>query len=581
MENFEVQGFLQIAVIIGGLLIVILRNHIVDISKALLPDPKLLGRYLLTRGLVPESVPKRFTILIADLDGDDRELRQTSYIDAALRHHAGLEIIRIGPGPRPFVKGTRSEADAAGISYAQKELIYHRGDIYIFGEVAKADARLRLRFVATLKDGDSKHGSYGLEGAELPLDFTTDFHAVLLVQILEAVSPVINQEGRFVADLLHPILPKLEHLVDEMPADLDTDERGLIQHSFGMAAYRVGEQLGTCDLLETAVLAFRAALAERTQARVPLEWARTQSNLGNALTELGSRESSSARLEEAVSAYRSALEERTRERVPLDWARTQNNLGNVLSIIGEREGSAARLREAIVALRSALEERAREHVPHDWATTQTNLGIAFQLIGVRERKIEFLEDAVSAFESALEEFSQDRVPLRWAATQNNLGNALAILGEWMRERAVLERAVSAFRAALEERSVEKVPLDWATTQNNLGAALMALGEKEDSIARLKEAVIAFESSLRQRTRERVPLHWAMTQENLGLAFRLIAERSWDSDLANQAVETIHSALEVFEDIKASGSIRKAKLNLVIAKEFQAMIEGQDRAASSR
>jgi len=33
-------------------------------------------------------------------------------------------------------------------------------------------------------------------------------------------------------------------------------------------------------------------------------------------------------VEEAVAAYRAALEERTRERVPLDWARTQMNLGN-------------------------------------------------------------------------------------------------------------------------------------------------------------------------------------------------------------------------------------------------------------
>ncbi len=57
----------------------------------------------------------------------------------------------------------------------------------------------------------------------------------------------------------------------------------------------------------------------------------TQNNLGNALASLGERErQSTARLEEAVAAYREALKEWTRERVPLDWARTQNNLGNAL-----------------------------------------------------------------------------------------------------------------------------------------------------------------------------------------------------------------------------------------------------------
>ena len=67
------------------------------------------------------------------------------------------------------------------------------------------------------------------------------------------------------------------------------------------------------------------------------------------------REGGTARLEEAVAAYRAALEERTRERVPLDWAGTQTNLGNALRRLGEREGGTARLREAITAYDAALE----------------------------------------------------------------------------------------------------------------------------------------------------------------------------------------------------------------------------------
>jgi hypothetical protein len=38
------------------------------------------------------------------------------------------------------------------------------------------------------------------------------------------------------------------------------------------------------------------------------------------LTLFGERESGTARLEEAVAVYRAALEERTRARVPLQWA---------------------------------------------------------------------------------------------------------------------------------------------------------------------------------------------------------------------------------------------------------------------
>ncbi|MEL7343484.1 MAG: hypothetical protein AAFN59_01325 [Pseudomonadota bacterium] len=44
---------------------------------------------------------------------------------------------------------------------------------------------------------------------------------------------------------------------------------------------------------------------------------------------MGKRSSDTAQLEAAVAAYEAALEERTQDRVPLDWAMTQNNRANV------------------------------------------------------------------------------------------------------------------------------------------------------------------------------------------------------------------------------------------------------------
>jgi hypothetical protein len=43
--------------------------------------------------------------------------------------------------------------------------------------------------------------------------------------------------------------------------------------------------------------------------------------------------------------------------VPLDWARTQNNLGLVLWRLGERESGTAKLEEAVAAYRDALKEK--------------------------------------------------------------------------------------------------------------------------------------------------------------------------------------------------------------------------------
>jgi hypothetical protein len=39
---------------------------------------------------------------------------------------------------------------------------------------------------------------------------------------------------------------------------------------------------------------------------------------------------------------------------PLDWAATETNLGNALETLGERESGTARLEEAVVAYDGAL-----------------------------------------------------------------------------------------------------------------------------------------------------------------------------------------------------------------------------------
>ena len=168
---------------------------------------------------------------------------------------------------------------------------------------------------------------------------------------------------------------------------------------------------------------------------------------------LGREFGDNAALEESIAVHRGdALPLAPRTDRPLDWARTQNNLGNALFNLGEREAGTETLREAVAAYRAALEERSRDRVPLDWAATQTNIGNALGTLGEREAGTETLREAVAAFRAALEEPTRDRVPLDWAATQNNLGNALRTLGEREAGTETLREAVAAFRAALEERT---------------------------------------------------------------------------------------------------------------------------------
>ena len=68
------------------------------------------------------------------------------------------------------------------------------------------------------------------------------------------------------------------------------------------------------------------------------------------MTILGEREEGeggTTHLQEAVAACRAALAELTRERVPLDWAKVQINLGAALRSLGERKKDATLLTNGV------------------------------------------------------------------------------------------------------------------------------------------------------------------------------------------------------------------------------------------
>ena len=367
-------------------------------------------------------------------------------------------------------------------------------------------------------------------------------NAVTISQALNAEAMTIYEYGRDRGSNVH-LVASIALRQKLLALASSGDEKGIANNNLGTALRTLGAREGETMRLEESVLAYRAALEERTRERVPLDWAATQNDLGTALRALGERESETGRLEEAVSAYRAALEERTRERVPLDWAATQMNLGAVLSVLGARESGTGRLEEAVLAYRAALEEWTRERVPLDWAATQNNLGTALRMLAARESGTRRLDEAVSAYRAALEERTRERVPLDWARTKNNLGLALSMLGARESGTERLKESVLAYRVALEERTRERVPLDWAATQMNLGAVLSVLGARESGTERLEEAVLAYRAALEEWTRERVPLDWARTQNNLGTTLFRLGERESGTGRLEGAVLAYRAALE--------------------------------------
>jgi tetratricopeptide (TPR) repeat protein len=383
----------------------------------------------------------------------------------------------------------------------------------------KADELIKLREEsARLRRGPAELTSFAEQAEMLINNGDFDGARTALVEGRTAARMLRAQSSRYEADFLAQEA-KVDHLqLAYRPAAAKYAEAagimvavdGRRQWELALAQafelFSQGSEFGDNVVLSEAIGVYRDGLLLAPRVKHPLDWAKTQDNLGNALAVLGERESGTERLEEAITAYRDALKERTREGVPLDWAKTQSNLASALVVIGKRESGTERLEEAVAAYRDALKEATRERAPLDWAMTQNNLGNALGVLGERESGTERLEEAVIAYRNALKEETREHAPLAWAMTQNNLGTALMALSKrGSGTTARLEEAVIAYRTALLEHSRERVPLAWAMTQNNLGGALLNVGERESGTARLEEAVAAHRAALLEYTRERVPL----------------------------------------------------------------------------
>ena len=273
------------------------------------------------------------------------------------------------------------------------------------------------------------------------------------------------------------------------------------------------------------------------------------SNLSNLIQQfpLGNKASN---MEITIAGYEIAFTIYTRSAFPVDWARTQHNLGAayINRILGEK---AENIERAIAAFEAALTIYTRDTFSVDWVMTQVNLGTAYgnRILG---EKADNIERAIAAFEVALTVYTRNAFPFEWATTQNNLGNAYTyrILGE---KAENIERAIATYEAALTIRTRNAFPVYWATTQNNLGSAYKdrILGEKVDNIER---AIAAFESALTIRARDAFPL------DNVGILFNL-GLVSYNEKQFSSAYDTLLKAIETVEALReeiVSGEESKRK-----------------------
>jgi tetratricopeptide (TPR) repeat protein len=186
-------------------------------------------------------------------------------------------------------------------------------------------------------------------------------------------------------------------------------------------------------------------------------------------------------LRKAIAAYGEALYFYTPDVAPLDYAKTQNDLGVAYLRLSEHEDPVGNLRRAIEAFEEVLRFRTPGVALLDYARTQTNLGTAYWRLSEYEDPVGNLQRAIEAFREALRFRTPERTPLRYAETQYGMGLAYRRRAELQTDRAQrcmdLQAAVRAFREALRFRMPKAAPRWHEETRK-------ALEEAEEAVLQL-------------------------------------------------------------------------------------------------
>ena len=243
-------------------------------------------------------------------------------------------------------------------------------------------------------------------------------------------------------------------------------------------------------LCEEAIACVRPAL-EFMHTRLPGEWAKAQSLIGDAMKRLDFLKKSQGTdmLAEAIAAYTAALTVRTPQWKPLrDRSYTLYQLGGVWWILSTRvngDESQEACHKALDAARESLNAGVQNFEPNLWYVAQRQL-CYFLLKMAEDKKDEnpevLLNEAIAKYQELLQAFGRESHQDIWTDLQNSLGAAWAILGKLHQgdqaEKCWLE-ADAAFRRVLEVADRVKSPVLWAYATGNRGELLK-------DIAKLKE-----------------------------------------------------------------------------------------------
>lgn len=324
---------------------------------------------------------------------------------------------------------------------------------------------------------------------------------------------------------------------------------------------------GDADYAGDALKASNEALQIFSARNFPLEFARTQYQVGLIYTYLAGRDADRTQAEQAREAFRASREiyarlnltaalERVEEgmselaaRQPdLTWTETEIALLDDEHTHDHDEANTTGLARQPVSEGSVEQRRpvARPVVPtpEDLAYEELQRGYAaLKQDPASGDTLDRYKQAVSHFENALKTYDRQATPVRWAEAQNGLGAALWGLRSGAIGISRVDASIEAFQKALDVYTREDNAEQFAVTQSHLGAAWHFKARQSDAAQGVKPALEAYEAALKVWSAEGRPVEYARLCNSVADLYLLLAEKRDPERYVQLALQMLEAAIQ--------------------------------------
>ena len=351
--------------------------------------------------------------------------------------------------------------------------------------------------------------------AERCLTGLDDRQALRAVTLLGRAA-VDQQEA--IAPLLQRVLPLLEHVVADLPDDLE------LLTAISDAIPYPSATLAEADLAVTRRILQVLPTGDQGLRARWLSW------LGTTLAQTGRPAEAVPPTEEAVQIRRE-LAAADPDRYRPDLAKSLSNLGNRFYELG-RPAEALPPTQQAVQIRRELAAADPDRYRPDLAESLSNLGLRFYELGRPGEALPPTQQAVDAYRE-LAAADPDRYRPYLAIVLNNLGNRFSQLGRPGEALPPTQQAVQ-IRQELAAANPDRYRPDLAKSLSNLGLRFYELGRSGEALPPTQQAVDAYRE-LAAAYPGRYQSDLARALSNLGIMFSQLDRRPEALSATQQAV----------------------------------------------